>query len=212
MLNLNGCCYNVIVKEGKVMGNNTLDKFGDKIYDLRKQKNLSQDELAEKVGVSRQTVSKWEADIIQPKADKLQRICNALEVELNYFSFKDNMIDEPYVISAESDDSKAVVCDIVQQEEYLYEEKSNKKALLKIRKKLIIAIVIFNFFLIGISIIMYAVVNNAPEKDGSFDDGFRSTTWNCNLENIGWIVFGISIGIVVLLGLAMIWYSIKIKK
>ena len=36
--------------------------LGNKITDLRKQNNLSQEELAEKVGVTRQTISKWELD------------------------------------------------------------------------------------------------------------------------------------------------------
>ena len=36
-------------------------KFGDKLIALRKKKGLSQEELAEKLGVSRQSVSKWES-------------------------------------------------------------------------------------------------------------------------------------------------------
>ena len=34
--------------------------LGNKIVNLRKKNNLSQEELAEKVGVTRQTISKWE--------------------------------------------------------------------------------------------------------------------------------------------------------
>jgi len=34
--------------------------LGNKIVSLRKKNNLSQEELAEKVGVTRQTISKWE--------------------------------------------------------------------------------------------------------------------------------------------------------
>ena len=36
--------------------------LGEKIVSLRKKNNLSQEELAEKVGVTRQTISKWETD------------------------------------------------------------------------------------------------------------------------------------------------------
>ena len=35
-------------------------ELGKQIYELRKTANLSQEQLAEKVGVSRQTISKWE--------------------------------------------------------------------------------------------------------------------------------------------------------
>ena len=35
-------------------------ELGKQIYELRKKANLSQEQLAEKVGVSRQTISKWE--------------------------------------------------------------------------------------------------------------------------------------------------------
>lgn len=35
-------------------------KFGDNLQNLRKQKRMSQEQLAEKVNVSRQSISKWE--------------------------------------------------------------------------------------------------------------------------------------------------------
>lgn len=35
-------------------------ELGNKILELRKQKNLSQEQLAEKLNVTRQTISKWE--------------------------------------------------------------------------------------------------------------------------------------------------------
>lgn len=41
-------------------------EIGNKILILRKQNNLSQEELAEKVGVSRQTISKWELGETSP--------------------------------------------------------------------------------------------------------------------------------------------------
>ena len=39
-------------------------KFGDNLKKLRKVKKLSQEELAEKIGVSRQSVSKWETGML----------------------------------------------------------------------------------------------------------------------------------------------------
>lgn len=37
-------------------------KLGNKIMELRKKNNITQEELAEKVGVARQTISKWELE------------------------------------------------------------------------------------------------------------------------------------------------------
>ena len=51
-------------------------KFGDKLIALRKKKGLSQEELAEKLGVSRQSVSKWESNNTYPETDKIVQICN----------------------------------------------------------------------------------------------------------------------------------------
>ncbi len=55
----------IFSESGEVM------KLSDKIQHLRKEKHLSQEELAEICGVSRQSVSKWEADIALPEIEKL---------------------------------------------------------------------------------------------------------------------------------------------
>ena len=45
--------------------------LGQRIQELRKQKNLSQEQLGEAMGVSRQAISKWEGDLTIPELDKL---------------------------------------------------------------------------------------------------------------------------------------------
>lgn len=54
--------------------------LGQRIAQFRKTKGLSQEALAELVGVSRQAVSKWELDEAQPDAGKLVLLARALEV------------------------------------------------------------------------------------------------------------------------------------
>ncbi len=49
--------------------------IGEKLYELRKEKNLSQEEVAEKLNVSRQTVSKWETNQTTPDFDKIVPLC-----------------------------------------------------------------------------------------------------------------------------------------
>ncbi len=54
--------------------------IGQKIAELRALFSLSQEELAENVGVSRQSVSKWEMDLAQPKIEKVLQLCEIFNV------------------------------------------------------------------------------------------------------------------------------------
>ena len=45
--------------------------FSDKLAKLRKQKNLTQEQLADILNVSRQSVSKWESGVSYPETEKL---------------------------------------------------------------------------------------------------------------------------------------------
>lgn len=58
-------------------------KFGDKLIELRKKNGLSQEELAEKLGVSRQSVSKWESNNTYPETDKIIQIANLFECSMD---------------------------------------------------------------------------------------------------------------------------------
>ena len=57
-----------------------MQKLGEKIWRLREEKGLSQEALAEKLEVSRQTVSNWENDRATPDAYKLKQLCEELGV------------------------------------------------------------------------------------------------------------------------------------
>ena len=59
-------------------------KFSEKIIQARKNKALTQEDLAEAVGVSRQAVSKWETEEAKPDMDKLVAICSVLELSMDY--------------------------------------------------------------------------------------------------------------------------------
>lgn len=49
--------------------------IGERLYNLRKEKGLSQEDLANELGVSRQTVSKWETGESSPDFDKIIPLC-----------------------------------------------------------------------------------------------------------------------------------------
>ncbi len=57
--------------------------FSDNLKELRKKKGFTQEELASKVNVVRQTVSKWEKGLSVPDADSLQKIADVLDVEVS---------------------------------------------------------------------------------------------------------------------------------
>ena len=57
--------------------------LGEKLLDLRKEKHLSQEEVADKLNVSRQTVSKWETDQSTPDFDKIMPICELYGITTN---------------------------------------------------------------------------------------------------------------------------------
>ncbi len=50
--------------------------IGERLYNLRKEKNISQEELANALDVSRQTVSKWETGESMPDFNKIKPICD----------------------------------------------------------------------------------------------------------------------------------------
>lgn len=56
--------------------------LGDNIKTLRKNKGLTQEELAIKLKVVRQTISKWEKGFSVPDADMLQKLADILEVDV----------------------------------------------------------------------------------------------------------------------------------
>ncbi|MDE6519618.1 MAG: helix-turn-helix domain-containing protein [Ruminococcus sp.] len=58
-------------------------KFNNKFYHLRKQKGLSQEELANCLNVSRQTISKWEVGDSTPDMEKLIAISDLFEISLD---------------------------------------------------------------------------------------------------------------------------------
>lgn len=57
--------------------------LGNKIMTLRKKNNMSQEELAEKVGVTRQTISKWELEETSPDITQAKTLSNIFKVSLD---------------------------------------------------------------------------------------------------------------------------------
>ncbi len=84
--------------------------FSEKLIALRRKRGLSQEQLASLVGVTRQSVSKWESGQVQPEIPKLVALSECFEVSVDYL-VKDNL-EEPDAGPRELSQLEARVDDI----------------------------------------------------------------------------------------------------
>lgn len=77
--------------------------IGEKLAKLRKEQNLTQEQFAEVLQVSRQSVSKWELNTAYPDTEKLIRISKLFDCSLDYL-LKDEIeqMDENLISASES--------------------------------------------------------------------------------------------------------------
>lgn len=75
--------------------------LADKIIALRKKNGFSQEELAEKLGVSRQSISKWEGAQSTPDLDRILEMSKLFGVSTDYL-LKDEMEETEYISSEDS--------------------------------------------------------------------------------------------------------------
>jgi len=77
--------------------------LSDNLKKIRKDNNLSQEQLAEKLGVSRQSVSKWESGLAYPEMDKVLQICQLFNLNV------DELLNQNIKEVKETKESKATV-------------------------------------------------------------------------------------------------------
>lgn len=76
--------------------------LGEKLSKLRKEYNYTQEQLADILGVSRQSISKWESDIAYPETDKLIKIGKLFECSMDYLLY-DDVIEKKGIQSNEKE-------------------------------------------------------------------------------------------------------------
>ena len=67
--------------------------LGEKIAKQRKELNYTQEQLADILGVSRQSISKWESDIAYPETDKLIELGKMFDCSMDYL-LKEDVIEK----------------------------------------------------------------------------------------------------------------------
>ena len=78
--------------------------LSEKIYALRRKNGLSQEQLAEKIGVSRQSISKWEGGLSTPELDKLKALSEFFQVSIDELTKE----QEPNTVTSEAKQEASV--------------------------------------------------------------------------------------------------------
>ena len=86
-------------------------RFEEKIVELRKQKGLSQEELAEQLGVSRQAVSRWELGQTLPDIPNLLQLCELFGVSADY------LVKDEEQAAVKSDQSAKTIARLIRERE-----------------------------------------------------------------------------------------------
>lgn len=127
--------------------------FNNRLYQLRKQKGFSQEELANRLNVSRQTISKWEVGDSTPDMEKLIAISDLFNVSL------DNLItgkeDEPQITT----ETKSDFVSVLNEKVLTNENKKKAKSALKIIGIIAVAVLVIDV----ISMIIYFAINGLPK-------------------------------------------------
>lgn len=130
-------------------------EFNNKLYELRKQKGLSQEELAGRLNVSRQTISKWEVGESTPDMDNLVSISELFGISLDELVLdRTPAKEQPSVQVVRSE----LYSDI---KEHVLTDDNKKRA----KKGLKIAAIALGVFILAdvITFVIYVLINGFPQ-------------------------------------------------
>lgn len=134
-------------------------KFSEKLENLRKSKGMSQEALAQKLNVTRQTVSKWELDQTTPDMNKLIEISKIFEISLDELA---NNIE-------------------TSNSETTYKESSAEKNNKKISIRIFIIGLIISIILCGIGFIKQKQADKTNEQ--AYNEAYASSQANVDNAN-----------------------------
>ena len=138
--------------------------LGEKIKGLRKDTNITQEELAEKIGVSRQAVTKWESDLGMPDVENLKSIATLFNITIDeLLDYKkeilgDIVLEESYSL----DDVKVKGKARCKEEQYVVNKFTNANAVYSLSRKKKWT---------GLKWIFYLVPGHSPEMEDFLENG-----------------------------------------
>ena len=116
--------------------------FAENLKKIRKDKGYTQEILAEKLNVVRQTVSKWEKGLSLPDVDMLSKIANVLETDVNI------LLDGQITTT----DQSKIVKQLAKINEQLTIKNRRYKKIMKTIAIILLIIVIFGILLVILNI------------------------------------------------------------
>ena len=142
-------------------------KFSEKIVFMRKKRGISQDRLASKMGVSRQTVYKWEADLNTPEFNKIEKLAEILNISY------DLLLDDSIDLEKYFNENKEII------------KSNNEQDAVKNysfnRRRLVLTIIIT---LAIVAVIVAAAIILANRNADSYDTDTSTNTDTASLEKL----------------------------
>ena len=134
----------ILIKEDRGM-------FAENLKKIRKDKGYTQEILAEKLNVVRQTVSKWEKGLSLPDVDMLSKIANVLETDVNI------LLDGQITTTDQSE----IVKQLAKINEQLTIKNRRYKKIMKTIAIILLIIVIFGILLVILNIGTFISISNS---------------------------------------------------
>lgn len=143
--------------------NSTIEFYGEELLNFRKQKGLSQEELADKINVSRQSIHLWESGKIIPDIENIIRICNVLEITTDRISSG---------------------LSVMNNEKTIDKSNKNKRNVLKCFLIIIVVfVIIYTICSVRKSIILIEVANKSNEYRGINNYSYEEKRYLMEVDN-----------------------------
>lgn len=174
-------------------------KFSDKLAKQRKDNNLSQEQLADRLGVSRQAVSKWESGSSYPDMDKMIKMCKILNCTL------EDLLDDGTISKDKNRDNKINLSNYIHDFLEFITKLSNMLSSMTFKEKIKF---IFEMFFLGLILTSIGVIIFAIAQ------GLTSNILNVvpfNLDFIREILYDIYLIGILVMGVIIFIHLLKVR-
>ena len=142
-----------------------MSSFGDRLYEARRKSGLSQEAFSDKLGVSRQMISKWELGTATPRTSRMKKICETLQISC----------DELVTGKKLDLDNKSKVAN--------YRPVAHKSSIFEMLLKGVAVIILFLIvFYLGYSCYKLVVLTNISNKVSKYES---LNNYYCKIDNYG---------------------------
>lgn len=199
-------------------------KLGDRIFELRQHSNMSQIELGTKLGVSRQTVSQWEANISQPSLKNLQILCDIFNAKIEELLPDKNEQNKDKEISSDRlndisvcNGEKQEVAAVVALDKNMAESISSDNLhapICKTKRKIDTGVIVVltlcvMALLTGLFMLICCFISNVPNILSKGETA-SALSFNFSMENVGWILVCMTLAFLAIFGI--LYYCLNIKR